>query len=351
LFSNALALSWLVVSALVMHVQAATPERPSYAQALAMYVAGEYDAAVNALRDLSLAQIHRERAPILRRAARGDARTLRAMLALETESKMPSTAIDCARRSVTVDLRARTYTGPLSGTLYDLVLNAPGNDPFVRAHALLVISYDQGLGAWREALSCYHRAPAPIRQAPEMLLALGAIHETAWRIEHEDDGEIDELRPNLGDAEAALRDAVGQAPGLEEASLRLAHVLLLRERDEEAARILRSGVIRETGFTYLARLFEGSILERAAAFDEAAARYDAAAALMPDGQSAKIARAHLAFRRGHRDEAAAQVGALASETPPTEIADPWVWYTKGTAWRASNYLDEMRRLVRAAPTK
>ena len=66
------------------------------------------------------------------------------MLALETESKMPFTAIDCARRSAVVDARSRTYTGPLSGTLYDLVLNTPGNDPFVRAHALLVIRTTRG---------------------------------------------------------------------------------------------------------------------------------------------------------------------------------------------------------------
>ena len=114
-----------------------------------------------------------------------------------------------------------------------------------------------------------------------------------------------------------------QAPGLEEASLRLAHVLLLRERDDEDARILRSGAIRETGYRYLATLFDGAILERAGAFDEAAARYDAAAALMPDAQSATIARAQLTFRRGHRERAADEVRASASETPPTEVADPW----------------------------
>jgi tetratricopeptide (TPR) repeat protein len=332
---------------LLLLVRALPAQHVSYAEAVRLYMAGAYDDAVEAVRVLSPQERDRDRADLILHAM-ADATTGRALLALETEAKLGRTAIDCRPMSTRQRLKPADPSARVifSGTLYDLVAQARRSEPFLRAHALLVTAYDQGLGAWREALACVQRAPSTIRQSPEMALTLGAIHETTWRIVHEDGGDIGGLRPNLADAEAALRFAVAQAPALEEGWLRLAHVRTLREAGPDALRILRSAPIRETAFAYLARLFEGSILERAGAFDEASARYAAAAALMPDAQSAKVAAAHLSFRRGHRDRAADEVAALSSTVPPTDTADPWLWYSKGTAWRTSDYRNEMRRLVR-----
>jgi hypothetical protein len=90
-------------------------------------------------------------------------------------------------------------------------------------------------------------------------------------------------------------------------------------------------------------VLEGRLQEQKGDFAAADAAYDRAISLTPVPQSARIAKAHLAYSRGQRPEAAAQMaGALAL---PRDHADPWWVFVQGQAWRRDGYLKIARGLV------
>ncbi len=135
------------------------------------------------------------------------------------------------------------------------------------------------------------------------------------------------------------------APALHEARLRLARVLTLRKRYDDALAILAAlPSDAEQDYRYLAALFEGDARERRGDADGAAQAYARAAAVLPQAGSATFALAHLRSTQGDR------AGALDLMRPSLAAGDvvetdPWLWYRLGTAWRTSGYLEAMQTMV------
>src|SRR5258705_2940316 len=136
--------------------------------------------------------------------------------------------------------------------------------------------------------------------SPELWLAAGVTEEMAWTMSHSD-GYHGLIAGDLKEAESAYRKALAAQPDLVEARLRLGRVLTLRGDFDGALRelaALRS--IEDGGFRYLAHLFSGDALERCGRSPAAEQRYIAAFAALPEGQSARLALAHLRHAAGAR---------------------------------------------------
>jgi hypothetical protein len=66
---------------------------------------------------------------------------------------------------------------------------------------------------------------------------------------------------------------------------------------------------------------------------------------LPEGQSARLALAHLRHAAGARAAAAEAVRATAVDRGVGETVDPWFWYTRGLFWRAAGYMRALRAQV------
>ena len=323
----------------------------SYSAIVEMYLAGEFEAATKALREIPPSARQRAADMFLRSQLQPFQRKrVQAMLQLETEATIVGgMPLKCL---VAREPWPGWAPGPLSMArkpavlemLEDATLSLP-DLKFLRAWYVTVIAYDQGREYLQDALGCFDAASVSLRRDPEMLLALGAIHESAWQRNHQDGITTPSIAPDLEKAEEAYRAALSAAPTLLEAELRLARILAQRSDNDEALRILhRLKQVPDKDIAYLACLFEGDILERREEYSRAAESYLAARNLMPDAQSPGIALAFLAHRQGRRiDAAAAVVETLGAAN--RQPGDPFDWYYKGTARRTSACLVVLRALV------
>ena len=148
-------------------------------------------------------------------------------------------------------------------------------------------------------------------------------------------------------AEAAehYERALALDPRLVEARLRLGRVRVLQRRFDQALRelepiALQPGNARQR---YLARLFQGRVLEALADFDGSAAAFRAAADLVSGAQSALIALGRVLDRLGDPRAAQAALEAASASGAPE---DPWWDYLSGQPRRLAGWRDELRSLVR-----
>jgi len=230
-------------------------------------------------------------------------------------------------------------------TFVDKLASRDHRAPFVRTWPLMVIALLHEGRAIVPASQFGHLARDPRGDSAELLLALGATEEMAWRIRHEE--EIDPgVKGDLKDAERDYRQALIMAPDLTEARVRLGRVLTLRDDPEGMKILAQIGQSVETPYQYLARLFEGDVLEKLGDTAEAERRYMTAITLLPTAQSANMALAHVRHARGARTEAAQDVRSSAGARDVPDTADPWFWYSRGTAWRGPGYVDELRMMIR-----
>jgi tetratricopeptide (TPR) repeat protein len=217
--------------------------------------------------------------------------------------------------------------------------------PFVRTWRLLVLALLQEGRSLVAADQFARRAHDPGGDSPELLLALGATEEMAWWIRREEDGDPG-VRGDLKDAERHYRQALIVDPTFTEARVRLGRVLTLRE-DAEGMKIL--GQIDQSAdapYQYLARLFEGDVLEKHGDNAQAERQYSAAITLLPTAQAAQVALAHLRHARGARSEAAQDIRSSAGAIDVPDTSDPWFWYGRGTAWRGPGYLEQLLIMIR-----
>jgi len=110
------------------------------------------------------------------------------------------------------------------------------------------------------------------------------------------------------------------------AALHLGRVRLLENREAEAVKYLRQAADAPSrSVAYLAKLFLGSIAERASKWDDAEAEYRSAVKLFPTAQSGIVALTQFLDRRGRPADASAVLqGMLAPTTSRT--VDPWWLY-------------------------
>ncbi len=334
----------------------------NYQQILETYRHGNFDAAVRALSALPLDERYRGARVVVGEALRPFRKdVLQAVLALHTEVGLGQGVTLCGGKTNQWRVPPATEQKSLLSKfpyfeqelLQELKAHAPA-DEFILTWYLTVMSYYDR--AFPGGYECFADTPARIRAHPEMQLAIGAIHEKAWQQFEADGWTLSGFTPDLGSAAKAFRRALNGLPDLHEARLRLAHVLVLQGRPEEALQVVDGLRNRQAGeFAYLALLVEGQAHEQRGNMDHAATVYREAHRMNPQAQSAIIALAQLAYMQGHRAEALENVQQLPSTSTAgvplqpwvwhRDGADPWSWYYFGTAWRFPMYLSRLHAIV------
>jgi tetratricopeptide (TPR) repeat protein len=219
-------------------------------------------------------------------------------------------------------------------------------DSFVRDCWVMLIAFYQGRFELVRAHQLAQATHESIGDSPELWLADGVTEEMAWTLSHADDYH-GFVAGDLKAAESAYRKALAAQPDLAEARLRLGRVLTLRGDIDGALRELDAvRSIDDSGFRYLAHLFAGDALEQSGRPSAAEQRYIAAVAALPEGQSARLALAHLRHAAGARAAAAEAAGAFALDPGIRETVDPWFSYTRGLSWRTGHILSTLREQVR-----
>jgi tetratricopeptide (TPR) repeat protein len=150
----------------------------------------------------------------------------------------------------------------------------------------------------------------------------------------------------LGRAERLYRDVLATDSGSLEGRVRLARILTLQDRLDEARTLLTLSAADERGdrrFRYLAALFAAGVDERAQRPAAARRHYETALRLWPGGQSARIALARLLATEGERARASSLVQMLPPVPPVIDgESDPWWWYALGQSWRMGRTFSDIR---------
>jgi tetratricopeptide (TPR) repeat protein len=163
--------------------------------------------------------------------------------------------------------------------------------------------------------------------------------------------EIESDRSELHKAEGFYRRALTADRSLPQLQLHLGHVLLLLERESDAARCLRDALEHEEIplLRYYGALFLGAAEERLGHGDAARQAYSDAAALYPNAQSPHIALSALARRHGDRATAQREMQIVFElkhgEAPPD---DPWWTYYKSHARNTGDLLEALWQPFRDA---
>ena len=146
------------------------------------------------------------------------------------------------------------------------------------------------------------------------------------------------------EAERLFRRALSIDPSLVEARVRLARLLDLRNRHEEAAAELKTALAGNASpvVAFYAHLFAGRAAHSLDQSDVAAGHYHHALALFPDAQSALLASSQLALFRSNVAATLEPVQRLGTRSA-VSTADPW-WQYHLAAGRDA---DELLKVVRA----
>ena len=94
---------------------------------------------------------------------------------------------------------------------------------------------------------------------------------------------------------------------------------------------------------YLAHLFRGWSLAALGKLDEADGEYGKALAIVPDAQSALLARAAASFRKRNADRAEQMVAGLTSRREPAD--DPWWMYAISDGRIVDQLLADLRKVI------
>lgn len=141
------------------------------------------------------------------------------------------------------------------------------------------------------------------------------------------------------EAERLFRRALAIDPSLVEARVRLARLLDLRQRHDEAAAELKTVLAGHPSgaVAYYAQLFAGRAAQAMGQTSEAARHYQEASALFPDAQSALLASSQLALLGADVPATLAPVQRLGARSAAF-TADPWWQYHLGAGRDADDLL-------------
>ena len=218
----------------------------------------------------------------------------------------------------------------------------------------------QGENLWGEALDWAERGLRDFPDSARMLLVVGSIEETVGAlatlrlpdgvfspVQRETRENLDALREAHGHLEKArrsLRSAVAADPSLAEARLRLGRVAWRLGDALEARAALLEVLSREPrpDTAFLAHLFIGRLDEDAGRLDDAGRSYEAALALDPRAQSARLALSHARLRRGSPGIARREVEESVRASGQRLQPDPFWLYPWGPARGAEDRLEALR---------
>lgn len=267
-------------------------------------------------------------------------------LAALSGSDFPRCADDCVRAAALLHTEAAIARRPDLAHRKDALLDAGAklvaalptgtrNRWFAARWHVLAGSLMHEALRFEDALSLFEKARHLRPEDARVLVAIGALHQeavflgTSTRPDPSAHVRRIPVRPaarELGLAEEALRAAVRLDPALEEGHLRLAHVLLLQDRKDEASREL-AWLLEQArdGPTLLnARLLRGCVLDSEGHVESALEQYRAAAGAVPSPRTAQLAVGAAHARLG--DRRAAMAAARAALAPEASAHDPWLSY-------------------------
>jgi tetratricopeptide (TPR) repeat protein len=220
----------------------------------------------------------------------------------------------------------------------------------------------QGENRWSEALDWAERGLRDFPDSAEMLLVLGSIEETVGaqasflethealvdpntRRSRSDLLQRREVREHLEKAHRALRSAVAADPTLLEARLRLGRVAWRLGETAEARSVLSDVLAQEpdAAKAFLAHLFLGRLDEDASRLVDAARSYEAALALDPHSQSARLALSHVRLRGGDAPGARADVETTVGSAGRRPHPDALWLYPWGPSVGVEERLETLRR--------
>jgi tetratricopeptide (TPR) repeat protein len=142
-----------------------------------------------------------------------------------------------------------------------------------------------------------------------------------------------------------FRRALRADPALVEARVRLARLLEVRKRHDEAASELTAALASNpTGaVAFYAHLFAGRAAQALGKTADAAEHYRAAEALFPGSQSASLALSQAALLQS---DVPAALDSIQRFDKSSTARDPWWWYHYGAGRDADALLREMWDRVR-----
>ena len=164
--------------------------------------------------------------------------------------------------------------------------------------------------------------------------------------------DVVSARAELQQAETLFRRALAANPAMGEGRLRYGRVLLLLDRQADAASELRKALemVTEDELRYYGELFLGAAETARRNFPAAREAYGRAARFYPEAQSPRIALSELARRLGDRGGAWREMQAI-FERPSidAEPDEPWWRYFVVQARNADALLEALRRPFRNEP--
>lgn len=253
-----------------------------------------------------------------------------------------------------------SWNWPFARSLLDLLDEGsagPAEDPFVAAWYHATAAYMFASGTYGDLTPHLQRAADKFPEQAQILFDRGCYAELLGLPMHQallsERDIIDQKRANdrftgaptwttpgsasslripsaektNAEAERLFRRALAIDPALVEARVRLARLLDLRDRHEEAAAELKMALAANpTGVVgFYAHLFAGRVAMDMKQPDEASRHYQGALTLFPDAQSALLASSQLALLRSDLPATLAPIGRLGAHSA-VFTADPWWQY-------------------------
>jgi tetratricopeptide (TPR) repeat protein len=146
------------------------------------------------------------------------------------------------------------------------------------------------------------------------------------------------------DAETRFKIAMALPPA-GEAALRWARVNALLGQHEQAIGLTADAIASpDPRLRYLAHLFRGWSLAALGKMDEADSEYGQALAIVPNAQSATLARAAAGLRNRHAERAEQMVASLISRREPVD--DPWWAYAIADGRNVDQLIADLRQVIR-----
>ncbi len=159
-------------------------------------------------------------------------------------------------------------------------------------------------------------------------------------------GEFPTARAANDEAEKRFRQTLAIDPTFAEARVRLARLLELKGRNDDARRELETALqsaIPDRVVLYYGHLFAARAALALTDAEAASAHIRDAIALFPDAQAALIVQSHLALLNSDADGALAPVRRLAAlVADPNHLQDPWWVYDSGSGRLVDFMLAEMK---------
>jgi tetratricopeptide (TPR) repeat protein len=345
---------------------------PAYETALRRYESGDREGAIAEMGAWSERRLRDEMTTL--RALCEKARACRRCPAADRWEKTPVRAAlmlhsDGAQRARR-DGQSPVLQESAAAEVARLMKDDPLHHGFARRWYEAMASLAEAETRWAEALAWAERGLQDFPDSVEMRLVQASIEETQGvleltqgasgaALERRDESLVDpntrrsraeflhrrDVRGRFERAHGALLAAIAVDASLHEPRLRLGRVAWRLGEAAEARSVLKDVLAREPDArtAFLAHLFLGRLDEDAGRLDQAMGSYEAALALDPRSQSARVALSHLRLRRGDASGARAEIQKTVGSAGRRPQPDAFWLYPWGPSVGVEDRLEALRR--------